>query len=51
MTTCNSGTACWVTDLDGTYNANSNQNLLLTRRRPDRLERAGYHALGPETSD
>lgn len=26
--TCNSGTSCWKTDLDGSYNASSNQNLL-----------------------
>jgi subtilisin-like proprotein convertase family protein len=28
ITTCNSGTNCWKTDLTGTYNANSNQDLL-----------------------
>lgn len=28
LTTCNSGTNCWVTDLDNTYNASSNQDLL-----------------------
>ncbi len=28
LTTCNSGVNCWVTDLDNTYNASSNQNLL-----------------------
>lgn len=28
LTTCNSGSNCWVTDLDNTYNASSNQNLL-----------------------
>ena len=28
ITTCNSGTNCWVTDLDNTYNASSNQDLL-----------------------
>lgn len=28
ITTCNSGANCWVTDLTGTYNASSNQNLL-----------------------
>lgn len=27
ITTCNSGTNCWVTDLTGTYNASSNQDL------------------------
>ncbi len=27
ITTCNSGTNCWKTDLAGTYNANSNQDL------------------------
>ncbi len=26
--TCNSGTSCWKTDLDNTYNASSNQDLL-----------------------
>lgn len=28
LTTCNSGTNCWVTDLDNTYNISSNQDLL-----------------------
>jgi subtilisin-like proprotein convertase family protein len=28
ITTCNSGSNCWVTDLDARYNANSNQDLL-----------------------
>ncbi|MCI0577316.1 MAG: immune inhibitor A [Chloroflexi bacterium] len=28
ITTCNSGANCWKTDLDNTYNASSNQNLL-----------------------
>lgn len=28
ITTCNSGTNCWKTDLDNTYNASSNQDLL-----------------------
>ena len=28
VTGCNSGTGCWKTDLDDTYNANSNQDLL-----------------------
>jgi len=28
ITTCNSGTNCWKTDLDNTYDASSNQNLL-----------------------
>jgi uncharacterized repeat protein (TIGR01451 family) len=28
FTTCNSGTNCWKTDLDNTYDASSNQNLL-----------------------
>lgn len=28
LTTCNSGSNCWVTDLDNTYNASSNQDLL-----------------------
>ncbi len=28
ITSCNSGTNCWKTDLDNTYDANSNQNLL-----------------------
>ncbi len=28
FTTCNSGTSCWKTDLDNTYNASSNQDLL-----------------------
>ncbi len=28
LTTCNSGVNCWVTDLDNTYNASSNQDLL-----------------------
>ena len=28
ITTCNSGTNCWKTDLDNTYDALSNQNLL-----------------------
>ncbi|MCL4870288.1 MAG: proprotein convertase P-domain-containing protein [Anaerolineae bacterium] len=28
INSCNSGSNCWVTDLTGTYNANSNQNLL-----------------------
>ncbi len=28
ITTCNSGVNCWVTDLTGTYNASSNQDLL-----------------------
>jgi uncharacterized repeat protein (TIGR01451 family) len=27
LTTCNSGANCWVTDLDNTYNASSNQDL------------------------
>jgi uncharacterized repeat protein (TIGR01451 family) len=28
ITTCNSGTNCWKTDLDNSYNASSNQDLL-----------------------
>src|SRR6185436_4103400 len=28
VTGCNSGTSCWKTDLDNTYNASSNQDLL-----------------------
>ena len=28
ITTCNSGTSCWKTDLDNSYNASSNQTLL-----------------------
>ncbi len=28
FTTCNSGVTCWKTDLDNTYNASSNQDLL-----------------------
>ena len=28
ITTCNSGTNCWKTDLDNTYNINSNQDLV-----------------------
>jgi subtilisin-like proprotein convertase family protein len=28
ITTCNSGTNCWKTDLDSTYNASSNQDLV-----------------------
>lgn len=28
LTSCNSGTSCWVTDLDNTYDINSDQNLL-----------------------
>ncbi|MBK9654782.1 MAG: DUF11 domain-containing protein [Rhodanobacteraceae bacterium] len=28
ITTCNSGTNCWKTDLDNTYDASNNQNLL-----------------------
>ena len=28
ITTCNSGTNCWKTDLDNTYNASSSQDLL-----------------------
>jgi hypothetical protein len=27
ITTCHRGTICWVTDLDSTYNASSDQNL------------------------
>ncbi len=28
ITTCNSGTSCWKTDLDNTYNASSSQDLI-----------------------
>src|SRR4029453_4611480 len=57
ITSCNSGTNCFKTDLTGTYNASSNQNLLSPAvslaglTAPIEVSWAQKHQMGIATGD